>query len=114
MEQATQGYDLTQKKCKPCEGNVHPMSHEEIVDQLKQIEGWEYHEGHIRKSFKFDEYCETISFVNAVAWISNSEGHHPDMEVGYNTCVINYATHAIGGMSENDFICAAKVDRLLK
>ncbi len=90
------------------------MTHEEIVEKLKLLEGWEYREGHIRKSFKFNDYCETISFVNAVAWIANREGHHPDLEVGYNTCNVYYATHAIGGMSENDFICAAKVDLLLK
>ena len=114
MEQTTEEVDLSQKSCKPCEGGVRPMSHEEIEAKLKLLEGWEYEEGHIRKSFRFKDYYKTITFVNAVAWISNREGHHPDMEVGYDTCNIKYSTHAIGGMSENDFICAAKVDQLLK
>ena len=54
-----------------------------------------------------------MSFVNVVAWIANSEGHHPDLEVSYHNCVVNYTTHAIEGLSENDFICAAKIDRLI-
>lgn len=54
-----------------------------------------------------------MGFVNAVAWIANQEGHHPDLEVGYNHCLVRYSTHAIGGLSENDFICAAKIDKLL-
>jgi 4a-hydroxytetrahydrobiopterin dehydratase len=114
MEDTTQEYDLTRKKCKPCEGGVRPMNHEEITDKLKQVEDWEYAGGRIGKSFKFKDHYETIAFVNAVAWISNREGHHPDLEVGYDTCNVYYSTHAIGGMSENDFICAAKVDQLLK
>ena len=61
---------------------------------------------------KFKDYYETMAFVNATAWISHQEGHHPDLEVGYSQCRVRYTTHAIGGLSENDFICAAKIDRL--
>ena len=67
----------------------------------------------IHKDFKFKGFNATTGFVNAVAWIANQEGHHPDLEVGYNHCLVRYTTHAIGGLSENDFICAAKIDKLL-
>ena len=67
----------------------------------------------IRRNFEFTNFHRTISFVNAVAWIANTEDHHPDLEVSYRNCAVNYSTHAIGGLSENDFICAAKIDRLL-
>ena len=65
------------------------------------------------KTYHFLNYYETMAFVNAVAWIAHRENHHPDLEVGYKECCVRYSTHAIGGLSENDFICAAKVDRLL-
>jgi 4a-hydroxytetrahydrobiopterin dehydratase len=67
----------------------------------------------IRREFRFKNFYETMAFVNAVAWISHREDHHPDLELGYNRCVVHYSTHAIGGLSENDFICAARVDALL-
>jgi 4a-hydroxytetrahydrobiopterin dehydratase len=71
-------------------------------------------EGHIERTFTFKNYYETMAFVNAVAFISHQEDHHPDMEVGYKTCKVRYFTHSIKGLSENDFICAAKVDKLIK
>jgi 4a-hydroxytetrahydrobiopterin dehydratase len=63
--------------------------------------------------FQFKNYYETMAFVNAVAWVAHREDHHPDLEVGYNKCTVRYSTHSVGGLSENDFICAAKVDSLL-
>jgi 4a-hydroxytetrahydrobiopterin dehydratase len=66
----------------------------------------------LRRSLKFKDFYRTMSFVNALAHIANIEDHHPDLEVGYNYCRITYATHSIGGLSHNDFICAAKIDRL--
>lgn len=65
------------------------------------------------RSFSFRDFHQVMAFINAVAWIAHREDHHPDMELGYNRCRIRYSTHAIGGLSENDFICAAKVDALL-
>ena len=103
---------LTDKKCTPCEGGVAPMTAPQIEQMLGQVDQWEYVEDHIEKTYNFKNYYETISFVNAVAWVSNQEGHHPNMEVNFRDCKVNYWTHAIGGMSENDFICAAKVDAL--
>ena len=105
--------DLATKTCKPCEGGVPPMQQAEIVRMLEALNGWELAGKEITKVFLFKNYYETMAFVNATAWISHREDHHPDLEVGYNQCRIRYSTHAIGGLSENDFICAAKIDSLL-
>jgi 4a-hydroxytetrahydrobiopterin dehydratase len=106
--------DLTNKSCKPCEGGVPPLTRDQAASLLKELEGWALHEMTIDKTFEFKNYYQTMAFVNAVAWVSHREDHHPDMNVGYNKCRVEYSTHAIGGLSENDFICAAKVDALLK
>lgn len=104
--------DLSSKQCKPCEGGIPPLSNEVIATFLQQIEGWHIEGNQISKIYPFKNYYQTMAFVNAVAWISHREDHHPDMLVGYNQCVVTYTTHAIGGLSENDFICAAKIDKL--
>ncbi len=103
--------DLTTKRCKPCEGGVKPLTRDEAQGMLRQ--GWQLNETEISRTYKFKNYYETMAFVNAVAWIAHQEDHHPNLEVGYNRCLVRYFTHAIGGLSENDFICAAKVDALL-
>lgn len=107
---------LTQKTCKPCEGGVTPLNTAESSEMLKQLTGWELKQDakNLEQTFRFKDYYQTMAFVNAVAWIAHQDDHHPDMEVSYNRCLINYSTHAIGGLSENDFICAAKIDALLK
>ena len=87
------------------------MTDVQIGHMLKGVQGWAYSDGMIRKTFDFKNY-QTMAFVNATAWISHREDHHPDITVGYNKCDIAYITHAIGGISENDFICAAKIDVL--
>ena len=104
--------DLTQKKCKPCEGGVAPLVSDAASQLLQQLDGWQLQDKQINKRYTFKNYYQTMAFVNAVAWVSHQEDHHPDMIVGYNRCDITYTTHAIGGLSENDFICAAKVDKL--
>ena len=104
--------DLARKKCKPCEGGVTPLKPPEIDNLLKHIDGWEYANGVIAKTYSFKNYYQTMAFVNATAWISHREDHHPDIAVSYNKCRVEYSTHAIGGLSENDFICAAKIDLL--
>jgi 4a-hydroxytetrahydrobiopterin dehydratase len=114
--------NLAQKKCKPCEGGTKPINENGIKVYLLKLAGWEHiarssasgQGGEIVKVFSFKNYHQTMAFVNAVAWIAHQEDHHPDMEVGYKTCKVKYSTHAIGGLSENDFICAAKIDQLLK
>lgn len=104
--------DLTNKHCKPCEGGVPALPEDEIKTLLQQLAGWEYHDGAIAKTYRFTNYYQTMAFVNATAWVSHREDHHPDLDVGYNQCRVRYSTHAIGGLSENDFICAAKIDAL--
>ncbi len=104
--------DLSNKKCQPCEGGVPPLSQNEVTELLKQLAGWTQRDTLIEKTFDFKNYYHTMAFVNAVAWLAHREDHHPDLTVGYKTCHVVYSTHAIGGLSENDFICAAKVDAL--
>ncbi len=106
--------ELAGKNCKPCEGGVPPLTQDEARKLMEQLEGWALHAQTIDKTFEFKNYYQTMAFVNAVAWVSHREDHHPDMTVGYNKCRVEYSTHAIGGLSENDFICAAKVDALFK
>ena len=106
--------DLARKKCKPCEGGTLPFTEEQIKSYLQQLPGWSYVNGEVVKTFNFVNYYQTMAFVNAAAWISHREDHHPDLEVGYKTCKVRYKTHAIKGISENDFICAAKLEELLK
>lgn len=107
---------LHAKKCLACEGGVKPLTKDEKRNFLKQINSdWavdsEFTE--IQRNIKFKNYYETMAFVNAVAWMAHHENHHPDLEVGYNHCLVRYSTHAMKDLTENDFICAAKVDQLL-
>ncbi len=104
--------DLATKKCKPCEGGMAALSDAQARDLLKQLKGWILEDGKLVKVYPFGNYHQTMAFVNALAWISHREDHHPDLEVGYNKCRVTYWTHAVGGLSENDFICAAKCDAL--
>ena len=104
---------LSEKSCKPCEGGVAPLAAPEIERLLGKLDGWKVIGNEIVKTYSFKNYYETMAFVNAAAWVSHRENHHPDLEVGYKACRVRYSTHAIGGLSENDFICAAKLDSLL-
>lgn len=109
--------DLAGRRCKPCEGGTPPLGRERARDLLRQLDpAWQMDDSgrEIRRLFSFKGFHQTMAFVNAVAWIAHRENHHPELEVGYNRCLVRYSTHAIGGLSENDFICAAKVDRLLR
>jgi 4a-hydroxytetrahydrobiopterin dehydratase len=107
--------DLASKKCKPCEGGVAPYTPEQVKQMLKGIgKAWIVEDGKLVKVYPFTNYYQTMAFVNALAWISHREDHHPDLTVGYNKCRVEYITHAIGGLSENDFICAAKCDALFE
>ena len=106
--------DLVRRKCVPCEGGTAPLSEEQIGPLLKGLTGWKRDGAKIFKQYQFKDHYQTQAFVNAVAWISHREDHHPFVVVGYNTARVEYWTHAIGGLSENDFICAAKVDALFE
>ncbi len=106
---------LTEQKCQACEGGTPPLSADEAKSMLQQVdENWQISSDGkwIHREFKFKNFYHTIAFVNALAWIANKEDHHPDLEVGYNRCLVQFSTHAIGGLSRNDFICAAKIDAL--
>lgn len=106
--------DLQSKRCLPCEAGVPPLTKETIATLLIKIKNWEINSEQtcISRRFAFKNFYKTMAFVNAIAWIANQENHHPDMEIGFNYCVVKYTTHAIKGLSENDFICAAKVNEL--
>jgi 4a-hydroxytetrahydrobiopterin dehydratase len=106
--------DLAHRRCKGCEGGVDPLEPSEVDNLLKQLDGWSLADGAIAKTYSFRNHHHTMAFVNAAAWISHREDHHPDLLVGYNTCRVSYVTHAINGLSENDFICAAKLDKLFE
>ena len=106
--------NLAHLQCKPCTGATPPLSQHQIDELLDQLDGWTLQYGTIEKTYTLTNHPHAISFVNVVAWISNWEDHHPQLTVGYNTVKVEYTTHAINGLSENDFICAAKVDAQLK
>jgi 4a-hydroxytetrahydrobiopterin dehydratase len=108
---------LAKRKCKACEGDAARLTDAQVKTLLAEVPGWERAGGggggnEIAKTFKFQNYHETMAFVNAAAWVSHREDHHPDLEVGYNKCRVRYSTHSVGGLSENDFICAAKIEAL--
>ncbi len=104
--------DLAMKKCTPCKGGVAPLRQDEVGQLLKQLDGWEHVNGRIAKTYTFTNHYQVLAFVNAAAWISHREDHHPDISFGYKTCTITFWTHTVGGLSENDFICAAKAQLL--
>lgn len=107
--------ELVTKHCKPCEGGVDPLSEAAARELLSQVPDWTLSADgtEINRVFRFKNYHQTMAFVNAVAWVAHQEDHHPDLEVGYSRCSVRYSTHAIGGLSDNDFICAAKIDAML-
>lgn len=107
--------ELASRRCKPCEGGVEPLSADQARQLLKALhDDWGLSDDglQISRCFKFPAYSRTLGFSNAVAWIAISEGHHPELIINYGTCEVSYTTHAINGLSDNDFICAAKIDRL--
>ena len=104
--------DLASRHCQPLEGQP-AMTAADVSSHLAGAAGWALAGGAIEKSYGFPDYHRTMAFVNALAWIAHAEDHHPDLAVSYNRCVVRFNTHSVGGISINDFICAAKVDALL-
>lgn len=106
--------NLSDKKCVACEGGTAPFGEAEIASYLSQLKpGWQVINGKkVKKEFKFKNFVESIEFVNKIAAIAEAEGHHPDIYIIYNVVGIELWTHAINGLSENDFIMAAKVENL--
>lgn len=107
--------ELLEKKCRHQET---ALTNAEIADHLAALDGWALQEGKIVKTFKFRNYYETLAFVNAIAYVIHAEDHHPELVVTYNRCVVKFNTHSVnagrGGISENDFICAAKANAIFK
>jgi len=103
---------LRSQHCQPRKGKDAGVDANAIAAYLKELSGWSKASdgGSIAKEFRFADYFHTMAFVNAVASIAHREDHHPDLEVGYSKCVVRYSTHDTGGLSLNDFICAAKVE----
>jgi 4a-hydroxytetrahydrobiopterin dehydratase len=104
---------LAARKCRPCEGGMPPLTPAQAAGFLAQVSSdWVLADEAraIVRRFAFRDFYRTMSFVNALAHIANIEDHHPDLEVGYNYCRVKFTTHAVKGLSENDFVCAAKVD----
>jgi 4a-hydroxytetrahydrobiopterin dehydratase len=102
--------ELLLLNCRPVPPGA--LSELEVRDQLAALPDWSLREGSIVRAYRFADYCETIAFVNALAWMVHREDHHPDLLVGYNGCEVRFSTHSVGGISENDFICAAKSDAI--
>ena len=106
---------LRDRRCAACLPGTPALPADRIAELGAQLApGWRIADDgkSLRRAYGFADFYETMAFVNAVAWIANVEDHHPDLEVGYNYCRVTFATHSIGGLSENDFICAAKLDAL--
>lgn len=107
---------LADAHCLPRRGSEHRLAAARVRELLPQVPGWELVEDGraISRTYTFPDYYRTIAFVNALAFIANREDHHPDLGVHYDRCVVRYSTHDVGGLSENDFICAAKADALTR
>ena len=103
--------DLIQKRCVPCEGGMPPLPEDKVQELLKQVPDWSLEEGKVIRKFQLKNFREAIDFVNNVAEIAESENHHPNISIyGWNKVKLTFFTHAIRGLSENDFIMAAKVN----
>ena len=100
---------LLARRSRPMEGE-RAYTVTEIEVQLTELAGWSLRDGALERSYAFRDYYDTIAFVNALAWMVHAEDHHPELTVGYNRCTVRFDTHSVRGISENDFICAAKCD----
>jgi 4a-hydroxytetrahydrobiopterin dehydratase len=105
--------DLAAKSCVPCRGETPALKGKELEDLHRQIPDWEViNEHHLRRTFKFPDFVSALTFVNRVGGVAEKEGHHPDISLGWGKAEVTTWTHSIDGLSESDFILAAKVDRL--
>ncbi|HMW17495.1 MAG TPA: 4a-hydroxytetrahydrobiopterin dehydratase [Accumulibacter sp.] len=106
---------LTQTHCQPCHDGACRLDREQVDALLTRLSGWRLAgSAAIEKEFTFTSYPATMAFVNTIAWLAEREDHHPDLEVGYNRVTVRFSTHTVDGLSRNDFICAAKIDALVR
>ena len=107
--------DLAQKSCKPCEGDVAPLGGEEAQAMMRKLDGWTLSDDEttIRRRFEFKGFAKAVEMANLAAWLGNKQGHHPDITFGWGYCEVAFTTHAAKGLTENDFICAARLDSLV-
>lgn len=105
---------LAIRECKAIPKGNPPLEAEQAAQLLSEVPGWDIAAAGtvLQREFRFNNYYQTIAFVNSLAWIAHQTDHHPDLAVSYNSCSVSYTTHSIGGLSENDFICAARIDQL--
>lgn len=112
MKSTQEKSSLTEKRCKACAPGTPALSQVQIDQLIPEVPGWKIHEGALCRAYDFKDFHRTMAFVNALAWIAHQEDHHPDLKLGYNRCEVHFSTHSVKGLSENDFICAAKVNAL--
>ena len=107
--------ELLNKHCRPYKKGESALNSLQLKSLHQAVKNWQLNEQQmvINRTFKFKNYYQTIAFVNSVAWIAHQEDHHPDLQVSYNQCTVSYTTHSVGGLTENDFICAAKIDDII-
>jgi 4a-hydroxytetrahydrobiopterin dehydratase len=108
--------DLSLSRCRPYDKGEPPLNTNEIAKLTQLVPNWSVVDGSpvLERVFGFNNYYETMAFVNTAAWVAHQQDHHPDISFGYKNCRIAYTTHSVGGLSENDFICAARIDLLLE
>ncbi len=108
--------ELKDKRCEACQGGIGILEPEKAAELMRQVSDWNISEDgkSLHRTFKFKGFYRTMAFINAMAWIANEQGHHPDFSAGYNFCKVSWTTHEAGGLTENDFICAAKTGALLE
>lgn len=105
--------NLASQHCQPRKGKEHALDAAQVDELLRQLPGWQRRGDAIVKDFRFADFHHTLGFISAVGFMANQEDHHPDLEAGYGHCQLLWSTHDVGGLSLNDFICAARVDALL-
>ena len=106
--------ELSAQKCMPLKGKQHQLSGAQARELLAALPGWELGAGdaHIQKLYRFPDFVRALAFVNALGWMAEQHNHHPDVELGWGRCLVKFSTHDVGGLSMNDFICAAKTEVL--
>lgn len=107
--------ELASKNCEPCKGGVAPIGQDELRDMMGQLDGWSLsrQDAVISRRFEFKGFAKAVEMANLAAWLGNKQGHHPDISFGWGYCEVSFTTHEAGGLTENDFICAARLDALV-